>query len=219
MKTSHCSCLLVASTLLALMLFSGCGGGGGGQPGGGRDPGVGQPGGGQDPGGGQPGGGQDPGGIDWDPTVVDEVLNVNAKGRVVTNRGQSLPGVSVSVTSGGRMISEDVTDDQGVYHVRLRRSQHNAVRASRIGFDFEPRAILVNPRQPEVLRDIKGTPRPVAIPGARPIQVDDPVGLRPALRPVLRPAPIAAPTPRSIQRPQQTPTPTLRPVRFPVGQP
>ncbi|MEX1119825.1 MAG: hypothetical protein WEB60_13645 [Terrimicrobiaceae bacterium] len=116
------------------------------------------------------------------PNTVDTVLYVNAKGRVVTNQGASLPGVSVSVVSGGTTISEDVTDNQGVYNVRLRRNQDNAVRASRSAFNFEPQAILVTPRQSEVLREIVGSPRLFDIPGAGQQQVDDPVGVgaRPA---------------------------------------
>lgn len=155
MNIPRLSSVLTTATLLSLIVFSGCVGGGG-----------------QDP-------VQDPvaGGSVFNPDVLDGALHVDAKGRVVTRRGESVPGVTITVRADGRPVSEDVSDQNGVYHVRLRRSRENAVRADRAGFDFEPGTIQVTPSRSEVLRDIVALPRPIAIPGAGQQQVDDPVGV------------------------------------------
>lgn len=167
MKPSHLPTLLTSVALLSLIVFSGCvgGGGGGGVAGGGgaQDPG-------QDPGAGGPG---------FNPGVIDAARYVTGKGAVAIRQGPhqivGLPGVNVTVTSGGRTINQAVTDHEGVFYVRLLRGQHNAVRPEKAGYDMEPQARLVNPNADIIVSpEFIAKPRPMAIPGGGPQQVDDP---------------------------------------------
>lgn len=154
MKPSH---LLTSLGLLSLIVFSGCVGGGGGVAGGGgaQDPGP-------DPGAGGPG---------INPGVIDAARYVTGKGAVAIRQGPhqivGLPGVNVTVTSGGRTVSQAVTDHEGVFYVRLLRGQHNAVRPEKAGYEMEPQARLVNSNTDIILRpEFIAKARPWPSPGA-----------------------------------------------------
>jgi hypothetical protein len=140
-----CLHFLVCALAPFILLLVGCsGGGGGGQ----RNP---------DPQPAPAGQGFDPAAID----AIDAALLVRCKGQVFQRmpNGRDLPlsGVAIRVTSGGSNVGNAVTGRNGVYHVNLRRGQHNAVRASLAGFEFNPPAILAAPQQPEILASIIGT--------------------------------------------------------------
>lgn len=136
--------LLAGAAILSLIIHSGCAGGGGQAPA--QNPGAGHP--------------------DLNLPAIDSALFVNCKGQVLerqaNGRNAPLPGVTMNVMSGGQNLGSDVTDQNGVYHVRLRRGHHNAVRASLAGYNFEPAAVLATPVQAEVLPKIEATATVVA---------------------------------------------------------
>ena len=141
-----CLHFLACALAPSILLLVGCsGGGGGGQ----RNP---------DPQPAPAGQGFDPAAID----AIDAALLVRCKGQVFQRmpNGRDLPlsGVAIRAMSGGSNVGNAVTDRNGVYHVTLRRGQHNSVRASRADFEFAPPVVLATPRQPEVLANIIGTP-------------------------------------------------------------
>lgn len=172
-------CVLVVS-LSAGLFLAGCSSGGGGFPGGGqgRDP---------DP---------DP---DPDPVVADPgpgwggvdpsaVLNVDSKGLVMlmqpNGASTPLPGVRINVESGGVNIDSAVTDQRGIYRLRLKRSRQNIITASKPGYSFSPETAFVTPVRPEALPVVEARIRGMQIPGAG-NQVADPVNnwnQAPALR-------------------------------------
>src|SRR5690606_16326478 len=119
------------------------GGGGGGVAGGGgaQDPG-------QDPGAGGPG---------FNPGMIDAARYVELKGSTATLgsrnplRYDPLPGSTITVTSGGQIISQAVTGQDGIYYARLLRGQDNSIRASRPGYKFERDVYHRTPNGPEIL--------------------------------------------------------------------
>lgn len=139
-----CRNLFPGLFLLSVLLLSGCGGGAGHNPG--NNPGPVNP----DPGQGQ--------GIN--PATID-LATVDCKGQVVVRqpngRTQGLPGVTMTSRWQGNIADSVITDQNGVYRLSLQRGQHNAVRASLAGYEFEPPVILINPTLPEVLPEVVGT--------------------------------------------------------------
>ena len=140
MKTLTLASLLTGA--FALLTFTGCSGGGGGGGGGQQNP------------------GNQPGGVGINPAAANAVLEVRCKGQILLRDGNGrlapLAGAGVIVTSEGVDIDSTIADRNGAYWVNLRRGQHNAVRAKRIGYEFEPAVLFVNPQGPEALPSIIG---------------------------------------------------------------
>lgn len=220
MKLSAPLQLLSKVALVSLLVFAGCvGGGGGGVVGGG---------GAQDP-------GQDPGagGSGFNPAVIDAARHVGLKGAVVTLRSSGpeydpLPGVTVTVTSGGETISQTMTGPDGIYRGRLLRGRDNVIRPSKPGYRFEREEVSLNPDRPRIVEFIAKSL--LAAPGGGPQQVDDPIevgnqqpGPFPAAAAQPTPGPvvpaIARPTPRPVFKPIPRPTPSLNPTFRPLRTP
>ncbi|MEX1118703.1 MAG: hypothetical protein WEB60_07900 [Terrimicrobiaceae bacterium] len=169
-------CVLSVSISAGLFL-TGCSSGGGG--GGGRFP---FPGGvGQDP---DPNADPDPAvavpGQGWGAAAPGAAQYVESKGLVMLmqpNGGSTpLPGVRINVESDGVNIDSTVSDQRGIYRLRLKRARQNAITASKPGYSLSPETAFVTPFQQEALPVIEARIRGMQIPGAINNPVRDPVG-------------------------------------------
>jgi hypothetical protein len=167
--------------------------------------------------------------------VIDAARHVGLEGLVVALRGSGpdgddypLPGVTVTVTSGGETISQTMTGPDGIYRGRLLRGRDNVIRPSKPGYRFEHEEVSLNPDRPRIVDFIAKSL--LAAPGGGPQQVDDPieVGNQPpapfpaaAAQPTPGPVvpPIARPTPRPVFKPIPRPTPSLNPTFRPLRTP
>jgi hypothetical protein len=158
--------------VLLIALLAGCaGGGGGGQPQ--------QPPQQADPGGAGPGAAPDFVELKGATMTLGSSPNL----RNPDLRYDPLPGSTITVISGGQIISQAVTGRDGIYVARLARGQRNSIRASKLGFEFERDVYHRTPNGPEIL-EFLAKPLPLAPPSAGQQQVDDPVGVggQPAAR-------------------------------------
>ncbi len=171
MKTSLLSVSLLSVAIASGFYLTGCAGGGG-QGGGGRFPAPGGAGQNPDP------AGQDPG-QGWNPANSDAITYVESKGRVVVvqSNGDTTPlaGATINVVSDGANIDRAVSDQRGIYRLRLKRFRQNAITASKPGYQFDQATAFLTPNRPEVVPDFKARIIKLQIPG-QPNQVADPLG-------------------------------------------
>jgi len=185
MKKSFLPVCVLAVSVSAGLFLAGCssggGGGGGGRfPGGGQDP---------DP---DPDPAPDPVAADpgpgWGGADPSAVLYVDSKGLVMLMQpnGASTPlaGVRINVESDGVNIDSTVTDQRGIYRLRLKRARQNIITASKPGYSLSPETTFVTPFRQEALPTVEARIRGIQIPGAG-NQVADPANnwnQAPALR-------------------------------------
>lgn len=102
------------------------------------------------------------------PDAADALLYVDCKGQVlvVGSNGQTSPlsGALVTVMSGGVAVSSAVTNDRGVYHVRMKRSQENSVEASKRGYALVSPPLVRTPQRGEVLPTMEMQVRRITMP-------------------------------------------------------
>ncbi len=170
MKKPSLPSFLICISILTAFYLTGCAGGGA-PVGGGRFPGGGA----QDP---DPAA-QDPG-QGWGAASPSDVEYVETKGLVLLRQpnGASTPlaGVRINVVTDGVNIDSTVTDQRGMYRLRLKKSRQNAITASKPGYNLNPETTFVTPVRPEVLPVIDARVRGIQIPGAGNNQVSDPSG-------------------------------------------
>ncbi len=171
MKTSLLFVSLLSVAIASGFYLTGCAGGGG-QGGGGRFPAPGGAGQNPDP------AGQDPG-QGWNPANSDAITYVESKGRVVLVQpnGATTPlsGATINVVSEGANIDSAVSDQRGIYRLRLKRFHENAITASKPGYQFDQATAFLTPSRPEAVPDFRARMIRLQIPG-QPNQVADPLG-------------------------------------------